>query len=42
MQTDRMKFEDEKYWEIEKRISNWKQYNDDSSKKVNNNFYVNR
>lgn len=41
-QTGRLKFEDEKFWNLETRISNWKVFNNESTKKEKNNFYLNR
>ncbi|MDK2772163.1 MAG: hypothetical protein KYX68_08075 [Flavobacterium sp.] len=41
-QTGRLKFEDEKYWNLESRISNWKVFSSVSNKKEPNNFYLNR
>lgn len=41
-QTGRLKFEDEKYWNLETRLANWKQYPKATTKKEPNNFYLNR
>lgn len=41
-QTGRLKFEDEKFWNLESRISNWKFFGSESNKKEPNNFYLNR
>ena len=41
-QTGRLKFEDEKFWNLETRLSNWKNFGKESSEKEPNNFYVNR
>ena len=41
-QTGRLKFEDEKFWNLETRISNWKVFGSESTKKKSNNFYLNR
>ena len=41
-QTGRLKFEDEKFWNLEARISNWKVFGNESTKKEPNNFYLNR
>ena len=41
-QTGRLKFEDEKFWNLETRISNWKVFGSESNKKEPNNFYLNR
>lgn len=41
-QTGRLKFEDEKFWNLESRISNWKVFGSESNKKEPNNFYLNR
>lgn len=42
VQTGRLKFEDEKFWNLESRISNWKVFGSESNKKEPNNFYLNR
>lgn len=41
-QTGRLKFEDEKFWNLGARISNWKVFGNESTKKEPNNFYLNR
>lgn len=41
-QTGRLKFEDEKYWNLKTRISNWKVFVNETTKKESNNFYLNR
>ena len=41
-QTGRLKFEDEKFWNLETRISNWKVFVNETAKKESNNFYLNR
>lgn len=41
-QTGRLKFEDEKFWNLETRISNWKVFVNETTKKESNNFYLNR
>lgn len=41
-QTGRLKFEDEKFWNLEARISNWKIFGKEPAKKEPNNFYINR
>lgn len=41
-QTGRLKFEDEKFWNLETRISNWKVFVKETTKKESNNFYLNR
>ena len=41
-QTGRLKFEDEKFWNLESRISNWKVFVNETTKKEPNNFYLNR
>lgn len=41
-QTGRLKFEDEKFWNFESRISIWKVFGSESNKKEPNNFYLNR
>ena len=41
-QTGRLKFEDEKFWNLETRISNWKVFSSSLNKKEPNNFYLNR
>ena len=41
-QTGRLKFEDEKYLNVETRLKNWKQFPETKTKKEINNFYLNR
>ena len=41
-QTGRLKFEDEKFWNLESRISNWKVFGSEPNKKEPNNLYLNR
>lgn len=41
-QTGRLKFENEDYFNIETRLTNWKQFSTSKSKKEPNNFYLNR
>jgi hypothetical protein len=41
-QTGRLKFEDEKFWNLEYKIKNWKIFKSDTNKKEPNNFYLNR
>ncbi len=41
-QTGRLKFEEEKFWNLEYRIKNWKIFKSATNKKEPNNFYLNR
>lgn len=41
-QTGRLKFEEEKFWNLKARLSTWKIFKNESTKKEPNNFYLNR